>query len=98
MAFPAGDETPGDPGFQRGSLGLQVGASDQLAPALRRGRLGDIGYGDFLARARPPSGGRVHRLSSRRSSSTVISWCRATLFRMLDSVFTLIGVCSGITS
>ena len=40
----------------------------------------------------------IHRSSSRRSSSTLISWCRATLFRMLDSVLILMGLCRGITS
>ena len=31
----------------------------------------------------------IHKSSWRRSSSTSTSWCRATLFRMLERVFTL---------
>ena len=58
-----GDETPNRTS-KRGTLGLQVAASDQLAAARRGVRLGDIDhYGDVLARGkmagRPALSGRV---------------------------------------
>ena len=89
----------GDEGARRGH---------RPCPQAGRGRERVVGGRDKAAQRHPPQGAvlgagrlpsvRVQRSSSRRSSSTVMSWCRATLFRMLDSVFALIGVCSGITS
>lgn len=87
-ARPSCSEPPPGQGdrWDRGS----IRAADRpcCSPAEYRRRL--AGSPKMAGYSRQPRA-RVQRSSSRRSSSTVMSWCRATLFRMLDSVLALIG-------
>ena len=98
------ESTPGD---RRGGVGKQhpkwvraaiTGAAAIRCPWNRVAPIPRPPPGTRRCRVIPPTdcrgldSARTHRPRRCKSSSTLMPWCRETLFKMLDSVFALIGL------